>query len=122
VVDSLEKMGIEYINEKTLVNAKRTIMSFGTESKKMEGFELHAFVPHKVWVSQEFKKIIPRVGVRYYLPKSGSENNLDSFVKLDEDEKLKLFRMVIFDNILLGSMGINTSIYKKEDIINFINK
>lgn len=121
LIDSLEAIGIEYRNKKISVSAKRSLFSIAIEGKKIEGFELFAFIPHEIWCDQEFRKIIPNVGVKYYLPKSSSENNLDAFVNLGENEKLELCRMVIFDNILFGSMGINTSIYKKDDIVGFLN-
>ncbi len=120
--DSLEKMGIEFIDKKTSVMASRSILSIAVQSKKVEGFELFIYVPHDVWCNQEFIKIIPKFGVSYYLLKSYNESNLDTFVKFDEDEKLEQCKMVIFDHIFLGSMGINTSILKKDDIIELLNK
>ncbi|HEY5584987.1 MAG TPA: hypothetical protein VIK78_10920 [Ruminiclostridium sp.] len=122
LVDSLERMNIDYKNKRISVNARRAIFSIGMDNKKVEGFEFYAFIPRGVWCDQEFRKIIPKVGVRYYLLKSSSENNLDAFANLNEDEKFELCRMVIFDNILFGSMGINTSIFKKDDIIEMLNK
>jgi hypothetical protein len=119
---ALEKMKIEYRNKKILVNAKRSLFSFGQESKKIEGFNIFAYIPNDIWKKQEFRSIIPNIGMRYYLLKTYSEINIDTFVNLDEDEKSEQCKMVIFDHILLGSMGINTSIYLKEDIIELINK
>jgi len=122
-VESLEKIGIEFRKKKTLVDAKRSLFSIGRQSKKIEGFELLASISHDVWFEQEFIKIIPiNVGMRYYLPKSYSGNDLDAFVNLEEEERLEQCRLVIFDNVLLGSMGINTSMYKKDDIMELLNK
>lgn len=122
LIELLENMGLEYRNKKILVNAKRTILSFSTEGKKTEGFELIAFIPHKVWCDGEVRKIIPNIGVSYYILKSSYEHDLDTFINLDEDGKNGLCSMVIFDYILLGNMGINTSILKKDDIIQLLNK
>jgi hypothetical protein len=121
-IASLETMKIEYKYKKTLVNAKRTLFSIGQESKKINGFELLAYIPHETWMDQEFRNIIPNIGMRYYLLTSNSDINLDIFVNLDEDEKLEQCKLVIFDHILLGSMGINTSILKKDDIIELLKK
>jgi len=41
---------------------------------------------------------------------------------LDEDERIDLCSMVIFDYILLGSMGINTTILQKDDIVELLKK
>jgi len=121
-IDLLETKGIEFRKKKTLENAKLSFLSIRIDSKKIEGYELFAYIPNEIWKDQEFSKSIPKNGVRYYLLKACSENNLDAFVNLEEDEKLEQCRMVIFDNILLGSMGINTSILKKDDIIELLNK
>lgn len=121
-VDSLEKIGIEFRKKKISVAAKRSFLSIGLESKKREGFELLAYIPHDVWCNQEFVKVIPEVGVRFYLLKSYFNLNIDAFFNLDEDEKLEQCRLVIFNNILLGSMGINTSMLKKDDILELLNK
>lgn len=120
--DSLERMGIKFIDKKTSVMASRSILSITVQSKKVEGFELFIYVPHDVWCEQELMKIIPKVGVSYYILKPNNESNLETFIKYDEDEKLEQCKMVIFDHILLGSMGINTSILKKDDIIELLNK
>ena len=104
LTNEFEDLGIEYKKKKTSVNAKKTILSIMLESKKRDGFEFTAYIPHEIWCSQEFENIIPQIGLRYFLPKSGTEINLDSFTDLDDEEKKELCRMVIFDHIILGSM------------------
>lgn len=123
LIDAFEDMGIQYKKKKIAVSAKKTILSIIIESKKQEGFELSAYIPHEIWCTQEFKNIIPDNGaLRYYLPKAETEIDFDAFSELDEDEKSELCRMVIFNHILLGSMGINTSVYDKNDIAEILNK
>lgn len=122
LIDSFEEIGLDYRKKKISVNAKRTLFSIVMEGKKRAGFELLAYIPNDIWCSDEFKKIIPNIGVRYYLPKADTEINLDSFTNLEEEERSELCRMVIFDHIILGSMGINTSIYNKNDITEILSK
>lgn len=122
LIDSLERMGIEYQDKRKKIDAKRAIFSIQLQGKKIEGYEVFALIPHNIWCDQEFRKIIPKIGVRYYLLKTGSENDLDTFTKLDEDVRIDLCSMVIFDHILLGSMGINTTIMKKDDIAELLKK
>lgn len=120
LVDALEKMNIEYRNKKIKVNAKRSVLSISVSSKEIEGFELLALISDKAWRDEATKKIIPQIGVRYYILEAGTQISPDSFANLDEEEKNKLCKMIIFDHILFGCMGINTA-YKKEDILNILN-
>lgn len=122
LINEFENLGIEYKKKKVSLNVKKSILSIMIDSKKRDGFEFTAYIPHEIWCSQEFKNIIPQMGLRYFLPKSGTEINLDSFTDLDEDEKKELCRMVIFDHIILGSMGITSTIYTKKDISEILNK
>ena len=118
---SLEKMNIEYTSKKIRVNAKRSILSIAVSSKEIDGFELFAYIPDNAWRDEVIKEFIPQIGVRYYILEPGSQINPDSFAILDEEEKNKLCTMVIFDHILFGCMGINTS-YSKQDILDILNK
>lgn len=114
--EELQNFGIQFISKKIMDNEKRRVLSISLEGKKIEGFEIYALIPNEIWCDQEFKKVIPKVGVRYYLPFENSEGNLPAFVDLDEEEKLKVSKMVIFDNTLLASMGIITTRLTKTDI------
>lgn len=114
--EELQYFGIQFISKKIMDNEKRRVLSISLEGKKIEGFEIYALIPNEIWCDQEFKKVIPKVGARYYLPFENSEGNLPAFVDLDEEEKLKVSKMVIFDNTLLASMGIITTRLTKTDI------
>lgn len=116
LLKELEQLGVEYKNKKTSVSARRAILSIPLESKKIEGFELYALIPNEVWCQPEFKTALPEVGARYYLLENGNEGNLNAFVDLSEEEKYRLCKMVVFDNSLLGNMGINTSGLAKSDL------
>jgi hypothetical protein len=111
-----ERMNVEYRKKKIVVDSRRSILSFAIKSEKVEGFQLFAYITDEIWCEQEFKKLIPDIVVKYYILKPDSEINLDAFIASDEQEKLDLCTMEIFDLKSLGSMGINTSMLKKEDI------
>lgn len=115
-MENLQSLGIQYISKKFMEDEKRKIFSISIDSKKVEGFEIYALIPNEIWCEQEYKKIIPQTGVRYYLPYENTESNLTAFVDLDEEERLRLSKLVIFDYILLASMGINTTHLAKNDI------
>lgn len=114
--ENLRNLGIEFISKKIMDNEKRRVLSISLEGKKVEGFEIYALIPNEIWCERDFKKAIPQVGARYYLPFENSESNLTAFVDLDEEEKLELSKMVIFDHTLLASMGITTTHLSKTDI------
>ncbi len=115
-LQELDSRGIEYKNKKISVNARRVIFSIPLEGKKIDGFELYARIPGEIWHEPRFKNIIPASGVRYYMLQTDSESNLNAFVELSEDEKIDLCKLVIFDNIALGSMGINTTALSINDL------
>ncbi|OPX44128.1 hypothetical protein CLHUN_19270 [Ruminiclostridium hungatei] len=115
-MEGLKQLGIEYLNKKTVESERRRVLSISLEGKKVEGFETYALIPGEIWCQQEFKELLPSEGLRYYLSTDDSESNLSAFADLDEEERLKLSRMVIFDNAALGSMGINTAYLTKSEI------
>ena len=112
----LQTFGIQFISKRTKENEKKRILSISLEGRQIEGFEIFADVPNEIWCEKDFKEVIPQIGLRYYIPFENTESNLPAFVDLSEDEKLKLSKMVIFDNVQLGSMGITTLHQTKEDI------
>ncbi len=115
-IEKLQEFGIQFITKKTKENEKKRILSISLEGRQIEGFEIFAYIPNEIWCDKDFKKVIPQIGLKYYIPFENTESNLSAFVDLSEDEKLKLSKMVIFDNVLLRSMGITTLHYTKEDI------
>ncbi len=114
--EELQNFGIQFISKKITDNEKRRVLSIALEGRKVEGYEIYALIPNEIWCDPEFKKVIPEVGIRYYLPFENSESNLSAFVDLDEEEKLKISKMVIFDHALLASMGITTTHLAKTDM------
>lgn len=92
-------------------------MSISMEGRTVDGFEIFALIPHEIWCDEAFKAILPQFGIRYYLPLENMMNHLQEFVNFDAEEKLKLSRMVIFDNVKLANMGI-ISVHMTKDEIN----
>ncbi len=118
----LQDFGVELINKKTLNNERRKFFSIPMmEGKKVEGFEMYAFIPNDIWCDPKFKTLIPKVGLRYYVPLPETDNNLSAFVTLDEEERLALCQMVVFDNAMLSSMGITSAKLKKNDLSELLN-
>ncbi len=116
LIEELDDNGILYKKRKVLLEKKRSMLSISLKSEIIEGFELFAIIPDVIWRSENFRRIIPNMGIRYYLPKVKNDIRLDELIDLEEFEKISLFNMVIFDYILSGSMGITTCSMKKEDI------
>ena len=116
LIEELDNYGVMYKKRKISVHSRRTMLSISLKSEIIEGFELFAVIPDAIWRNENFKRLIPNMGVRYYLPTSIKDVNLDEFIDLEENEKISQCNWVIFDYILSGSMGINTCMMKKEDI------
>ncbi len=113
----LQSYGVEFLNKKTLNNERRRFFSIPMmEGKKVEGYEIYAFIPNDVWCDPKFKTLIPKVGLRYYVPLPETDNNLSAFASLEEEERLALCQMVIFDNAMLSSMGITSVKLTKSNI------
>ncbi|QNU68241.1 hypothetical protein EHE19_007430 [Ruminiclostridium herbifermentans] len=122
LTNELDNFGVLYKKRKVLVHTRRTMLSISLKTEVIEGFELFAVIPDEVWKNEIFRSIIPNMGVRYYLPTSIKDVNLDEFIDLEEDERISQCNLVIFDYILSGSMGINTCKMKKEDIQALLNR
>lgn len=122
LASSFDALGIEYIKKKTVVNARRQILSISIEGKKVEGFEFFAYIPDQVWKSKSFFEVLPENGVMYHILKPGKDHDLDAFSVLDENEKRELCSMSIFDNTQLSSMGINTVDLNKEELLQRLGK
>jgi len=119
--ENLQHFGLQYIKKNKIENQKRRILSISLEGKNVKEYEIYALIPHKIWCDEAFKKILPQFGIRYYLPVENRLDNLQAFVELDDEERLKGSRMVIFDNVKLTNMGIN-SVYLTKDQINSLLK
>ena len=107
LTDALEKMSLNYIINNVHYDKKRSFLSVPIESKKVEGLKIYVFADDNLWGNEQFTDVIPEYGVRYYF--SGEFSDLETFTGEDEEERTNKCSMVIFDHIMLGSMGINTS-------------
>jgi hypothetical protein len=116
LINAFDNFGVLYKKRKILVHSRRTMLSISLKSEVIEGFEIFAVIPNEIWKNELFKSIIPNMGVRYYMPISTQNIDLDEFIDLEEDDRISQCNLVIFDYILSGTMGINTCRMKKEDI------
>ncbi len=104
---ALEKLNPKYIINKVHYDKKRSFLSVPIESKKVEGLKINIFADHNIWGKEEFTDVIPEYGVRYYITEVFSD--LETFMEENEEERGNKCSMVIFDHMVLGSMGINTT-------------
>ncbi|WP_024833674.1 hypothetical protein [Ruminiclostridium josui] len=104
---ALENLNMNYIVNKVHYDKKRSFLSVPIESKKVEGLKIYILADENIWRNEQFTEMIPEYGVRYYISRGFSD--LETFSKEDEEERSNKCSMVIFDHIMLGSMGINTS-------------
>lgn len=118
LTDAFEHMGLAFIDKKISYDKKRSFLSIPIESKKIEGYRICVYADNNSWNNRELADVIPEHGVRYYI--SGLFNDLGSFTATDEEERLDKCSMVIFDHVLLGSMGISSS-KSKEEVKSLLN-
>ncbi|ACL75800.1 hypothetical protein [Ruminiclostridium cellulolyticum] len=118
LTDAFEHMGLAFIDKKISYDKKRSFLSIPIESKKIEGYRICVYADNNSWNNRELADVIPEHGVRYYI--SGLFNDLGSFTATDEGERLDKCSMVIFDHVLLGSMGISSS-KSKEEVKSLLN-
>lgn len=110
-LEKIRQLNLEYKYQKYESQSKPSILSlmFGGNSNKKE-HELFAYIPNEVWVNSEFKKEFPVYGARYFVLKENSDSSklLEDMQKMLDTEKLEYFRMIIFDSVIMNSMGIFT--------------
>ncbi len=121
LITGFSEIGVEYKNKSKTITSKKSIFSISAQGKKIEGFEIIAFLPHEAWCDSRLREILPDIGVKYYILKSDCQISLAEFFSLEPDKRSELCKLEIFDYTSLNSMGINTSVYNKEDIIELLN-
>ncbi len=111
---SVKNLGLSFRSRK-VVNKNRdffsNLLNFGMIDKELS--EILVYIPDELWNNDEFIKILPKYGIRYYLLKN-SGNNLnvldDIFNgQIPDGNMLDIFGMIIYDCSSFCQMGINTN-------------
>lgn len=78
------------------------------KDKEEKGLEILVYVPNEVWQSPEFYKLLPDSGVRYYIVDGSADSSsvFDDMNRLQEEDKINFFRLILFDISYYNHMGI----------------
>jgi hypothetical protein len=119
-VASIRSLGLEYRVNRIAGSDRYTILGISLGKKASEEQEILAYVPHDIWESDEFKKVLPLYGARFFItPKCEDVSKLlDDMQRMLDREKLDRFDVILFSNIYLNSIGIFT----KHQTLDEINK
>lgn len=109
-LETIRALNLEYKYQKFESQSKRSIISmlFGSANKKEH--EILAYIPNELWAKGDFKNTFPVYGARYFIIKENSDSLklLEDMQKMLDAEKLEYFRIIIFDSVIMNSMGIFT--------------
>lgn len=109
-LETIRALNLEYKYQKFESQSKRSIISmlFGSSNKKEH--EILAYIPNELWAKCDFKNTFPVYGASYFVLKEKSDSSklLEDMQKMLDAEKLEYFRMIIFDSVIMNSMGIFT--------------
>jgi hypothetical protein len=112
ILGAIRALNLEYKYQKFESRSKWSIFSmlFGGNANKKE-HEILAYIPNEIWVKGEFKNKFPAYGARYFVLKDSQDSTklLEDMQKMLDAEKLEYFRLIIFDNAIINSMGIFTN-------------
>ncbi|MGE5613550.1 MAG: hypothetical protein ACM3XR_04015 [Bacillota bacterium] len=107
-IDTIRALNLEYKYQKFDSQSKWSIFSalFGNTNKKEH--EIYAYIPNEIWSKDEFKNEYPIYGARYFILKENSDGSkvLEDMQRMLDEEKLEYFRMIVFNAVVLNSMGI----------------
>ncbi len=121
LIETFSNLSIDYKSKKIKQSERKTFLSFLREGKPYEGFELFAFITDKMWTSQEFEKVRPTVGTRYYILKNEYVKDLNEFINLELEDRAQFCEMVIYDNVSFASMGVNSNFLNKGNIVELLD-
>lgn len=126
-INSIRKLDLDYRYSKVPAKNNQSILSnfLGKEDNE-HAHEILTFVPHDIWTTETFQKIIPLCGIRYYITKDtvekiDGEELLNKMSRMMDSEKLDYFKFTVFDGGQLGNMGINSNHLSLNDIKQLLN-
>ena len=121
-LENIRALGVAYKCTKTASSPNTSLLSGFMGKKETQGFEIMAYIPHEIWVRDDFKKVLPFYGARYLVAKEKTEGSklLDDMQKMLDTEKLDYFKLIIFSAIFFNSMGISAKYLTLSDIKNIL--
>ena len=105
----VQSLNLEYISRKVPSQYPVTVLGVTIRRRdNMQAYEIAAYVPNVIWKNASFKDVLPACGARYYIARETMDakavvNNLPD---LSEEQKISMFRLVVFHMAELERFGI----------------
>lgn len=119
-IETIQELDLEYKSIKTPGRPTSSFLSFLLRNKEINGQEILAYVPNDAW--SNFQNRLPYYGSRYFIAKNSPIDSsiLEDMLKMTDDEKLEYFKIIVYNSIYLGRMGICSkyvSLSELEDLL-----
>lgn len=119
-IETIQELDLEYKSIKTPGRPTSSFLSFLLRNKEINGQEILAYVPNDAW--SNFQNRLPYYGARYFIAKNSPIDSsiLEDMLKMTDDEKLEYFKIIVYNSIYLGRMGICSkyvSLSELEDLL-----
>lgn len=120
ILRDIRDLNLQYSYRKIHYPQRQNAFSFlmGGKKEEQEGAEILVYIPNEIWINQNFYKILPDYGVRYYIMKNSEDAQkvLDNMTKMTDNEKLEYFKLIIFHVASINQMGITSNFLNIENI------
>lgn len=108
-IKAVKAMSLNFRYRKGAPTYKKSFFAQLLGGGNKEAHEMLVYIPDDIWKQEGFNSILPS-GMRYYIingPTDGNKLLEDIFNgQLMDDEKIDLFKLIIFDCSSFGQMGI----------------
>ncbi|NLX64763.1 MAG: hypothetical protein GX022_08345 [Clostridiaceae bacterium] len=117
-ISDIKKMNLQYSYKKTQYQRQDILSALFGFKRTEDEHVVTIYVPDSVWKEEDFKKIIPDCGVRYYVMKGSDDARkvLDNINIMTDREKNSYFLYLIYDASEFCQMGISSNYYGYADI------
>jgi len=95
-----------------------SLKGFLMGDKTTERHQLLLYLPHEIWLTEEFRSILPIHGIRYYIiPEQLKPDDLFiKFYQMMDIDKLDYFPLIIFVPGTIPYIGLNSKFFTIDDI------
>lgn len=121
-LETIRELNLEYKCLKSTGRSSKSFLSVLFGAKETQEEEILAYIPNKIWTDGSIDKSLLYYGARYFIKENASTASsvLDDMQKMQDDEKLEYFKLIIFNCMSVDSTGIfssNLSLSELEDIV-----
>jgi hypothetical protein len=121
-LENIREMNLDYKCMKVTGRSSQSFISVLFGAKNTQEEEILVYIPNNIWTDNTIQKSLLYHGARYFVIKNASTASavLEDMQKMQDDEKLEYFKLIIFNCMSVGSTGIFSkylSLSELEDIV-----